>query len=249
MFKEYFLIYLLAHMLGDFYFQNDRLAVLKNNKISKLFLHMGIYLLAYIVVIVPIFSSKMFISIIVVASIHALIDLGKCCFIKHNTERKGSARTIYIVDQAIHIASLVLVAYYMTVNNVPIYLLNIFDKFLNVLGVGEIEMLSALCMVLFVLKPTNITIKQLLSKYKPEECIMFTKKDDRNTGEFIGILERLIIYILLLMNQISAIGLVLTAKSVARYNKISEDKDFAEYYLLGTLLSTMLVVVMFKLIY
>ena len=51
------------------------------------------------------------------------------------------------------------------------------------------------------------------------------------------------------MQQFSAIGLVLTAKSVARYNKIAEDKDFAEYYLLGTLLSTVLVIVMFKFIY
>lgn len=33
---------------------------------------------------------------------------------------------------------------------------------------------------------------------------------------------------------ISAIGLVLTAKSIARYGRISKEKNFAEYYLLGT---------------
>ena len=38
--------------------------------------------------------------------------------------------------------------------------------------------------------------------------------------------------------QISAVGLVLTAKSIARYDRISKDQEFAEYYLLGTLLST-----------
>ena len=36
--------------------------------------------------------------------------------------------------------------------------------------------------------------------------------------------------------------LELTAKSIARYDRIAKDKDFAEYYLLGTLLSTIAVV-------
>ena len=40
------------------------------------------------------------------------------------------------------------------------------------------------------------------------------------------------------IGQYSAIGLVLTAKSIARYDKIAKDPEFAEYYLLGTLLST-----------
>ena len=249
MFKEYFLIYLIAHMLGDYYFQNERLAELKNINISKLILHIGIYLFVCIVVIVPVFSAKILISAVVVASIHAIIDLVKYCYIKHYTGHESSVRTIYIVDQTVHIVSLILVASFMTMNHVSINLLTIFDKFINVLGAGKIELISALSMLLFILKPGNITVKNILSKYKPEECMKFTKKDDRNTGEFIGILERLIIYILLLMNQFSAIGLVLTAKSVARYNKIAEDKDFAEYYLLGTLLSTVLVIVMFNFIY
>ena len=40
-----------------------------------------------------------------------------------------------------------------------------------------------------------------------------------------------------------AVGLVLTAKSIARYDRISKDKDFAEYYLMGTLLSTICAVI------
>ena len=30
----------------------------------------------------------------------------------------------------------------------------------------------------------------------------------------------------------------MTAKSIARYDRISKDQEFAEYYLLGSLLST-----------
>ena len=58
-------------------------------------------------------------------------------------------------------------------------------------------------------------------------------------GDFIGTLERIIMVVLMSINQHSAVGLVLTAKSIARYDKISKDQEFAEHYLLGTLLSTL----------
>jgi hypothetical protein len=64
-------------------------------------------------------------------------------------------------------------------------------------------------------------------------------------GAFIGSLERLIILLLISLGQYSAIGLVLTAKSVARYNKIADDKQFAEYYLLGTLLSALYALIIY----
>ena len=54
---------------------------------------------------------------------------------------------------------------------------------------------------------------------------------------------------MLYAGQWTAIGFVLTAKSVARYNKISEDPQFAEYYLLGTLLSSLLIMVSYYLIF
>jgi len=57
-----------------------------------------------------------------------------------------------------------------------------------------------------------------------------------NIGSTIGILERIITAILLLCNQYAAIGLVLTAKSIARFKQL-EEQDFAEKYLIGTLTS------------
>ncbi len=60
--------------------------------------------------------------------------------------------------------------------------------------------------------------------------------------EILGNIERFIMILFLGYNQYSAIGLVLTAKSIARYDKISKEEDFAEYYLLGTLMSTACVV-------
>ena len=58
----------------------------------------------------------------------------------------------------------------------------------------------------------------------------------------IGTIERLIMVLFIALEQYAALGLVLTAKSIARYDKIAKEPKFAEYYLLGTLLSTMVVV-------
>lgn len=56
---------------------------------------------------------------------------------------------------------------------------------------------------------------------------------EENVGEWIGILERIIALTFVLSGHFTAIALVLTAKSIARFKEL-ENKDFAEYYLLGT---------------
>ena len=55
-------------------------------------------------------------------------------------------------------------------------------------------------------------------------------------GATIGVLERLLIVTLVLTNATAAIGLVIGAKTLARFKQL-DDRDFAEYYLLGTLAS------------
>ena len=55
-------------------------------------------------------------------------------------------------------------------------------------------------------------------------------------GEAIGIIERLLIVTFVLVGAEAAIGLVIAAKTLARFKQL-DDRDFAEYYLLGTLAS------------
>ena len=62
------------------------------------------------------------------------------------------------------------------------------------------------------------------------------KEELINSGYLIGIFERIIILTLGLIGLLGAIGFVLAAKSLARFKQL-EDRDFAEKYLLGTLLS------------
>jgi hypothetical protein len=55
-------------------------------------------------------------------------------------------------------------------------------------------------------------------------------------GLVIGVLERLLIVALVLGHAEAAIGLVVAAKTLARFKQL-DDRSFAEYYLLGTLAS------------
>ena len=55
-------------------------------------------------------------------------------------------------------------------------------------------------------------------------------------GATIGILERLLIVVFILTGVTEAIGFVVAAKTIARF-RLLEDREFAEYYLLGTLAS------------
>jgi ABC-type proline/glycine betaine transport system permease subunit len=62
-------------------------------------------------------------------------------------------------------------------------------------------------------------------------------------GQKIGYVERLLIFIFVLCGSIEAIGFLITAKSILRFSESSKDKQYAEYVLLGTLLSYLLALI------
>jgi hypothetical protein len=76
--------------------------------------------------------------------------------------------------------------------------------------------------------------------------LQMRRDEDRNAGaieisrgRMIGILERAIGLTLVLLGQYGALGLLIATKSLARF-KALEDREFAEYFLIGTLASLLL---------
>lgn len=61
-------------------------------------------------------------------------------------------------------------------------------------------------------------------------------------GRVIGILERALALTFVLLGEYGALGLIVAAKSLARF-KALEDREFAEYFLIGTLASLLLALV------
>lgn len=60
--------------------------------------------------------------------------------------------------------------------------------------------------------------------------------DEPARGRVIGYLERTIVFLLVLAGELAAVGFVIVAKGIARFQQL-DDRDFAEYFLIGTLLS------------
>ncbi|HHV43826.1 MAG TPA: hypothetical protein GXX57_04055 [Firmicutes bacterium] len=129
-------------------------------------------------------------------------------------------------------------------------------------GTGALAVLY-LCTYILLAQPANFVIRWLVDKADdlllPEmvpqsileragqlEMAATSESRGLNTlqaGRVIGVLERWIICTLVLVSQYGLIGLVLTAKSVARFKQIQEEATFAEYYLMGTLYSTLIALV------
>lgn len=61
----------------------------------------------------------------------------------------------------------------------------------------------------------------------------------KKAGAFIGILERIFTLTLVLVNQYASVALIFAAKSITRFEDL-KNRKFAEYYLIGTLSSILL---------
>jgi len=108
------------------------------------------------------------------------------------------------------------------------------------------KIVSVILIFMLILKPTSVLIELCLQKQtdlaltlNKEDLV--SKKDINNTeltdyGNLIGYLERTLIVLLVIANLWSSVAIVIAAKSIARFKQL-EDKEFAQKYLIGTLLS------------
>ncbi|MBK5202030.1 MAG: DUF3307 domain-containing protein [Spirochaetaceae bacterium] len=237
-----FFILLIGHFLGDFYFQTDGIARNKNGCKSKLIKHCLLYTLAMLIMILPVFSINLLICSLIISLIHFVVDL-----IKSNMKnREKNEVGIYLVDQVIHI--LVILGFSIFISqNIDLFYISSIRNLFDLFKVDDLMVLSVILSLLIINKPASITIKIVLAKYGS-----FTKEEKEgvpNTGALIGELERFIILLMLTQGQYAAIGFILTAKSIARYKKIVDEIRFSEYYLLGTFLSTLIVIITYLLVF
>lgn len=252
MFK-YFALFLVGHMLGDYYLQSDKLAKRKNSSYIGLAQHSVIYAIAMMAVIIPILSPGVLASAAALSVTHFALDLAKTAYIRRKSKKapwrlQDEGWLLYLMDQGAHIACMLFAAFILSASGAAPKALAFAAEFFKIAGVSASACLKWLAILLFIWKPANVTIKRVLSRYKPEEEPE-PGATVRQAGAFIGLLERMIMVIFLSIGQYAAIGLVLTAKSIARYDRISKEKDFAEYYLLGTLLSALLSILAYILIF
>ena len=209
------------------------MADIKSRRLNFLILHLGIVLLPLLLLGLVLPKYLPYFGLVWLS--HALID-----FLKNRLNslivRHYAQKFAFILDQVLHLISIFALYFLLWQQQIPAPSW-LTDRYL---------MLQALFFFALTGKPINILFKLFFSKYQAGED---SGETIAGAGAMIGILERLIMGLSLIFGQFTAIGLVVTAKSIARYNKISESQSFAEYYLMGSLFSMISVLLTYGLLY
>ena len=219
-----FLKLLVTHLLGDFVFQPKNWVKDKEKKkikSTKLYAHIGIH--AILLLLILQFNLQRYgnIFLLIILS-HYLIDLGKLYL-----QKKKTNRILFFIDQALHLLFLGLATY-------------IFQPFkINISSILSESNLLLICCLIFVTFTSSIIINILISRWSPEKNNKSEEQSLANAGKYIGFLERLLIFLFIVINQWAGVGFLLAAKSIFRFGDLtaSKDRKLTEYVLIGTLLS------------
>ena len=97
--------------------------------------------------------------------------------------------------------------------------------------------------ILFLLNEVNFIIRYFfealsLTPQLNEEGDRGLDEKEYNAGRVIGMLERILILFFVVINQFAAISVIIAAKGFTRFKELDK-KEFAEYVLVGTLLSSL----------
>lgn len=218
--SNFTLLALVMHVLADFHFQREGLARSKQARLTGLVLHGLIYAAAMSSILL--LDWTIWPAVTIIAASHLLMDAFKKALQTRLGEKGETA--LFLTDQALHILVIVLC------------LEALFKPVLSWPQWPSRDSIKWVLLLLLITKPANMVMKMLLKRYtvlpKAGQDITIA-----GAGAMIGSLERILVAILLGLSQFAAVGLVFTAKSIARFDRISKDQGFAEYYLIGSLTS------------
>lgn len=220
---EIFIRLLLAHLLGDFLFQPTKWVNHKEQytyRSAYFYLHLLVHFLLMWILLWDINAWK--IAIIVTFS-HGAIDLCKLL-----SQKEQNRRSWFFIDQFLHIISISAIWFVFAGPEIDYVSLFNLRTFVIITSTYFITFPTAFIIKIFALPWTKE-----LNEHLPGETSL------ANAGKYIGILERLLIFIFILYGQWSGVGFLFTAKSVFRFGDLrnAQDRKLTEYILIGTLLS------------
>lgn len=211
----------LAHIIGDFFLQPKYWVKEKEDKkikSPKLYLHIAIHTALMFLLLWDITFWTM---ILIISGLHLIIDA-----LKLTLQKKKTKRLWFFVDQTLHVLAIVIT--YFIYTNSAINFNSLFT---------EQNLLLITCMI-FLTRPVSIIMKTIFTKWN---ITKLTENNEslKDAGAYIGILERLLVFIFIITNHWEAVGFLITAKSVFRFGDLKESKHrkLTEYILIGTLIS------------
>lgn len=245
---------MIGHLLGDFYFQTNKMVEKKKESFWSTALHCFIYAIAMWLVLFLATGEirKYILPTLIIGILHLVIDGIKIGVNKVCKAPKWQL-AVFVIDQIIHILILFLASRYLVIEPNMRWNLGLIEEI-------WIKKPIAIFVLLFCGKPAAVIVS-LVFGLIPETIVEAEnqngdvtekqnndarttenkKKESAKIGSWIGILEREVILILGLFGEYEAIGFVIAAKSLARHSQF-DNKAFAEKYLVGTLLSTLIAI-------
>lgn len=241
---RFFLAIYLGHLITDFVLQTHALVAQKRAGKLLAYARHGVIHYSCAIVLATFFVPGSFLSLrthavlIALTLVHLLIDFAKIRLT--NQEWISNGTRSFVADQILHLVTILYAAELLTpaVNFAGLlgwfadfrYLPN---KFLVVPVIYVAVVFGGGYLVRFLTRTLAEGIKSH-SPDKPSEQL-------GNAGLYIGWLERFLVVTAMLLQSPATIGLILTAKSIARYPEFKSER-FAEYFLIGTLLSISLAI-------
>ena len=243
--SKFLLILGIGHVLGDFYFQTDKMAQQKDKSWKGIVKHAIEYAASVLLIFLLFINMNLMKWILLYSASHLIIDAVKYKLLRTGKIKKSAK--LFIIDQCAHIICIFVIAYLMEISSCTLSHYYLIDSIQQVFGFSKEKVARWILAILIIHEPANILIQSILKELKDEDTVDSGTKgiapSDMKAGRKIGSIERLIMLLFIAMNQYTAMGMVLTAKSIARYDQITKEQTFAEYYLNGTLLSTASVVI------
>lgn len=212
---------LLAHLVTDFILQpSSWVADRKIHKYRSKKLYLHALLTAVVAYLFSGLWSNIWIPVLIFIS-HTLIDIWK--------SYKSDKAKYFVLDQLFHLIILVLIW------------LGIFNRwaetgeYLNSLY-RDNNFLATICGYIIVTWPLGILIGIATERWRNEPGV--NTDGLAKAGMWIGFFERFLIFTFILIDQYTAIGFLIAAKSVLRFNdKENSTQKKTEYVLIGTLMS------------
>lgn len=242
----FFWLLLLAHGLADFVLQSDAINSAKcQNKWQGYTRHgLGVFLCTLAAIHFYGWKGALLAGGLV-TMVHLALDwlknVGRTLYSKIMKREARPGVPGLLIDQLLHILTLFWVWRLLDKPPVDTAVTGFYAKVLAPLGQfpGAERAVVGLAVYILVAFGGAVLIRIALDQIFPSGYIADGLSTQVTAGKYIGILERILILTLTVTGNISAIGVVFAAKSIARFSELSK-KQFAEYYLVGTLLSFLL---------
>ena len=205
----------------------------------------------------------LFFPLVLIVVSHLLVDFLKIKLqnqLKMGNEENMKRLGFFVLDQFLHLGMIIFVCKFC-------FNINIEGFFQGPVSLNFIDSVLFTCIIVILATTVSGHMIKILLGTLPNQLLTFegkyTFKNDRKEAEFvqmgkkglieeynytifskhdlsrgklIGYIERLLVLLLTFYSAYPAIGFIVAAKSIARFKQM-DDRDWAEYFLLGTLTS------------